>query len=109
VHCRDFDRIGADGIVDRILDRIGDAPLYVSIDIDVLDPGFAPGTGTPEAGGMTSRELLEVLRGLHGTPIVSADIVEVSPPYDHADITAVAAANLAYELVTIMSSQQAAR
>lgn len=109
VHCRDFDRIGAEGIVDRILDRIGDAPLYVSIDIDVLDPGFAPGTGTPEAGGMTSRELLEVLRGLHGTPIVSADIVEVSPPYDHADITAVAAANLAYELVTIMSSQQAAR
>lgn len=109
VHCRDFDRIGAEGIVDRILDRIGDAPLYVSIDIDVLDPGFAPGTGTPEAGGMTSRELLEVLRGLRDSRIVSADIVEVSPPYDHADITAVAAANLAYELVSIMSAQQAAR
>lgn len=109
VHCRDFDRIGAEGIVDRILDRVGDAPLYVSIDIDVLDPGFAPGTGTPEAGGMTSRELLEVLRGLRSSHIVSADIVEVSPPYDHADITAVAAANLAYELISIMSTQQAAR
>ncbi|MGV3733840.1 MAG: agmatinase [Microcella sp.] len=109
VHCRDFDRLGAPGIIDRILDRIGDAPLYISIDIDVLDPGFAPGTGTPEAGGMTSRELLEVLRGLSETRIVSADIVEVSPPYDHASITAVAAANLAYELITIMSAQQAAR
>lgn len=109
VHCRDFDRIGASGIVDRILDRVGDAPLYVSVDIDVLDPGFAPGTGTPEAGGMTSRELLEVLRGLQSSHIVSADIVEVSPPYDHADITSVAAANLAYELISIMSTQQAHR
>ena len=107
VHCRDFDRIGTDGILDRILDRIGDAPLYVSIDIDVLDPGFAPATGTPEAGGMTSRELLEVLRGLRDTRIVAADIVEVSPAYDHAGITAVAAANVAYELVSIMAAQSA--
>ncbi len=105
VYCRDFDRIGTDGILERILDRIGDAPLYVSIDIDVLDPGFAPATGTPEAGGMTSRELLEVLRGLRDTRIVSADIVEVSPAYDHAGITAVAAANVAYELVSVMSAQ----
>ena len=107
VHCRDFDRIGTDGILARILDRIGDAPLYVSIDIDVLDPGFAPATGTPEAGGMTSRELLEVLRGLRDTRIVAADIVEVSPAYDHAGITAVAAANVAYELVSIMAAQSA--
>jgi agmatinase len=107
VHCRDFDKIGTDGILERILDRIGDAPLYVSIDIDVLDPGFAPATGTPEAGGMTSRELLEVLRGLRETRIVSADIVEVSPAYDHAGITAVAAANVAYELVSIMAAQSA--
>lgn len=105
VHCRDFDRIGTDGILERILDRIGDAPLYVSIDIDVLDPGFAPATGTPEAGGMTSRELLEVLRGLRNTRMVSADIVEVSPAYDHAGITALAAANVAYELVSIMAAQ----
>lgn len=103
VQCRDFDRLGTDGILRRILDRVGDAPLYISIDIDVLDPGFAPGTGTPEAGGMTSRELLEVLRGLRETRIVSADIVEVSPAYDHAGITAVAAANVAFELVSMMS------
>jgi agmatinase len=104
VHCRDIDRIGVDGILDRVRERVADASLYVSIDIDVLDPAFAPATGTPEAGGMTSRELLAVLRGLGDLPLVGADVVEVSPAYDHAEITAVAAANLAYELVTIMAS-----
>jgi agmatinase len=103
VHCRDVDRLGVDGILERVLSRVGDAPLYVSIDIDVLDPAFAPATGTPEAGGLTSRELLAVLRGLASLNLVGADVVEVSPAYDHAEITAVAAANLAYELVTLMA------
>lgn len=106
VNCRDFDRLGTQGILERVLDRVGDARLYVSIDIDVLDPAFAPATGTPESGGMTSRELLGVLRGLRGNQIVAADIVEVAPAYDHAAITAVAAANLAYEFVSIMSAQR---
>ena len=106
VHCRDFDRLGVDGILERVIARVGDAPVYVSIDIDVLDPAFAPATGTPEAGGMTSRELLGVLRGLRHMNLIGADIVEVSPAYDHAEITAVAAANLAYELVSIMSSKK---
>jgi len=105
VHCRDIDRIGVDGIVDRVVERVGDHPVYVSIDIDVLDPAFAPATGTPEAGGMTSRELLGVLRAMRELRLVGADIVEVSPVYDHAEVTAVAAANIAYELVTIMSEQ----
>ncbi len=104
VHCRHIDRLGIDAVLAAITERVGDHPVYVSIDIDVLDPAFAPATGTPEAGGMTSRELLEVLRGMSGLPIVGADIVEVAPAYDHAEITAVAAANLAYELVTIMAS-----
>ncbi len=104
VHCRDIERIGVDGVLERVLDRVGTAPVYISIDIDVLDPAFAPATGTPEAGGMTSRELLAVLRGLSQLPLVGADIVEVAPAYDHAEITAVAAANLAYELVTIMAT-----
>jgi len=88
-----------------VIERVGEHPVYISIDIDVLDPAFAPATGTPEAGGMSSRELLAVLRGLSGLRLVGADIVEVSPAYDHAEITAVAAANVAYELLTIMAGQ----
>ncbi len=104
VHCRDLDRIGVDGVVAAVRDRVGDHPVYVSIDIDVLDPAFAPATGTPEAGGMTSRELLAILRGFSGLELVGADVVEVAPAYDHAEVTAVAAANVAYELVTLMAS-----
>jgi guanidinobutyrase / D-arginase len=103
IHSRDVDTIGVPGIIDRIRARVGDSPLYVSVDIDVLDPAFAPATGTPEAGGLTSRELLAILRGLQPLRLVGADIVEVAPAYDHAEITAVAAANLAYEFVTLMA------
>ncbi|MGC0143704.1 MULTISPECIES: agmatinase [unclassified Pseudactinotalea] len=105
VHTRDFDRVGVDAVLARLCERVGNAPLYVSVDIDVLDPSMAPGTGTPEAGGLTSRELLELLRGLGDLNVVGADIVEVSPPYDHAQITAVAAAHIAYELLSIMAAQ----
>ena len=97
------DRIGIDGVINRIQTRVGDHPVYVSIDIDVLDPAFAPGTGTPEIGGMTSRELVAVLRALRTLRIVGADVVEVAPAYDNGEVTAVAAANLAYELVTLMA------
>ena len=76
--------------------------MYVSIDIDVLDPAHAPGTGTPEAGGMTSRELLHSLRGLAGLNVVGADIVEVAPAYDHAELTGIAAAFLAYEFLALL-------
>ncbi|MFG1922093.1 agmatinase [Cryptosporangium sp. NPDC048952] len=103
IHARDMDRLGVAGVLERVLDRVGDAPLYVSVDIDVLDPAFAPATGTPEAGGLTSRELLAILRGLEPLRLVGADIVEVSPAYDHAEVTAVAAANLAYEFVTLLA------
>jgi agmatinase len=101
LHGRDFLRQPLDEIVERVRERLGDRPVYVSLDIDVLDPAFAPGTGTPEAGGLTSAQLLEVLRGLSGLNIVGADIVEVSPPYDHAEITAIAAAHAAYELLSL--------
>jgi agmatinase len=86
-------------VADELRSRVGDAPVYVSIDIDVLDPAHAPGTGTPEAGGMTSRELLATLRALAGINVVGADVVEVAPAYDHAEITAIAAANVVYELL----------
>ncbi len=87
-----------------IRERVGDHPVYVSVDIDVLDPAFAPGTGTPEPGGLSSRELLGVLRGLAGLPIIGADVVEVSPAYDHAELTALAAAHVAYELISLMAT-----
>lgn len=98
----DVFRQGVDEVVAKLRDRIGNRPLYISVDIDVLDPAHAPGTGTPEAGGMTSRELLEILRGLRGMNLVGADVVEVAPAYDHADITAVAASHVAYDLITLM-------
>jgi agmatinase len=85
-------------------ERVGDAPVYISVDIDVLDPAHAPGTGTPEAGGLTSRELLAMLRGLRPAAVVGGDVVEVAPAYDHAEITAIAAAHVLYDLVTIMAS-----
>ena len=84
---------------------MADLPVYLSIDIDVLDPSFAPGTGTPEAGGLTSRELLRVLRGLTGLNLVSADVVEVSPAYDHAEITSLAAATVIFDVVTLLGKK----
>ncbi|WP_433894504.1 agmatinase [Streptomyces sp. CA-111067] len=104
----DVMRRGVDEVAQQLRERIGDRPLYISVDIDVLDPAHAPGTGTPEAGGLTSRELLEILRGLADCRLVSADVVEVAPAYDHAEITSVAASHTAYELTTIMSRQIAA-
>jgi agmatinase len=95
---------GVAEIVRRLLARVGDAPVYVSVDIDVLDPAHAPGTGTPEAGGLTSRELLALVRGLRPAKVVGGDVVEVSPAYDHAEITSIAAAHVLYDLVTIMAA-----
>ena len=90
-------------VVDKLRQRLGNRPVYVSIDIDVLDPAHAPGTGTPEAGGITSRELLEILRGFRGLNIIGADVVEVAPAYDHAEITGVAASHVAYDLVSLLA------
>ena len=103
IRAEDVDRIGLEEITERVRQRVGDAPLYVSIDIDVLDPAFAPGTGTPEMGGLTSRELLSLVRDLPRQQLVAADLVEVSPAYDHAEITSLAAATLGYEITCLMA------
>jgi agmatinase len=103
VSAMDIERIGVDGAVAAIRERVGGRPVYASIDIDVLDPAHAPGTGTPEAGGLTSREVLGILRGLAGTRLVGADVVEVAPAYDHAEMTSVAAAHICYELLALMA------
>ena len=92
-------RHGIDAAMEIVRDRAGDAPVYVSFDIDGLDPAFAPGTGTPVAGGLSSNTVLQILRGLKGIDIVGMDIVEVAPSYDHAEVTALAAATLATELL----------
>lgn len=108
IRAGDLDVIGIDAAVEVVRRRVDDVPVYLSIDIDVLDPAFAPGTGTPEAGGLTSRELLRMLRRLTGLNIVGADVVEVAPAYDHAEITCVAAATLVFDLVSLMVAGQQA-
>jgi agmatinase len=103
----EVEHIGLQGMIERIADRVGDRPVYVSVDIDVLDPAHAPGTGTPEAGGLTSRELLATLRSFARLNLVGADIVEVAPAYDHAQITGIAAAHVAYEILSALAARQA--
>lgn len=101
----DIDDIGTKGVVAAILEAFGDAedPVYLSVDIDVLDPAFAPGTGTPEPGGWTTRELIRILRGIEGLNVVGADIVEVAPAYQGAgEETALAGAQVAYEILSSM-------
>ncbi len=102
IHCDELNEQGPDHVAARIRDRVGDVPLYLSIDIDVLDPAHAPGTGTPEVAGLSSRELINILRGLRGIRMVGGDIVEVAPAYDHAEITSLAAATIAFELVNLI-------
>jgi len=103
VSTADVATTSVESAVERIRRRVADSPVYISIDIDVLDPAHAPGTGTPEPGGLSSREAMLILRGLAGLPIAGVDIVEVAPPYDHAELTALAAANLAYECLALFA------
>ncbi len=100
---REFDTVGVSGAIELAVAHLR-SPVYVTVDIDCLDPAFAPGTGTPEAGGLTSRELLAMLRGLAGRiTVVAADVVEVSPPYDPSGATAVAGSNAAYDLLSLLA------
>lgn len=107
INCLEVDRVGVPAIIDRLREQVGDLPTYLSIDIDVLDPAFAPGTGTPETAGLSSRELVAIVRGFAGANVVGGDVVEVSPPYDHAEITGIVAANLVYEYVSLFEAARA--
>lgn len=101
----EIDEVGPAGVAAAIMGRIGtEAPVYLSVDIDVLDPGLAPGTGTPEPGGWTTRELIRILRDVEGLNLVGADVVEVAPAYDAGmgETTALAAAQVVYEILTSM-------
>lgn len=110
-----FAMMRADEFVDRPIDelaarvraRLGSRPVYISIDIDVLDPSYAPGTGTPEVAGIQTREMFALLRSLRGLHIVGGDVVEVSPSYDHAGLTGLAAAHTAWELIALLGLSDA--
>ncbi|MFB9216010.1 agmatinase [Vibrio sinaloensis] len=99
INAMEANDLSAEDIVTRVRDIIGNKPVYVTFDIDCLDPAFAPGTGTPVCGGLNSDKVLKILRGLAGINIVGMDVVEVSPPYDHSDLTALAGATVALELM----------
>lgn len=86
----------------EVVQRVGSGPVYLSFDIDGLDPAFAPGTGTPEIGGLSVQQGLEIIRGLRGVNLIGADLVEVSPPYDPQGTTALVAANLAFEMLCVL-------
>lgn len=97
--------LGTSAVVDHIRQKIGDRPVYVTLDIDSIDPAYAPGTGTPEVGGFTSFQMLQLVRGLAGLNVIGADLVEVNPHYDHGAITSILAANLAFELLSVMGKK----
>jgi len=94
---------GIDELIQRIRERVGNAKAFVSFDIDFVDPAYAPGTGTPEVGGFTSSEALRVVRGLKGLDLVGFDLVEVLPQHDPSQITALLAANIVYEFISLIA------
>ncbi|RVB28454.1 agmatinase, partial [Mesorhizobium sp. M7A.F.Ca.CA.001.07.2.1] len=102
VHAEEVTGLGIPAIIEKARRIVGDGPTYVSFDIDSVDPAFAPGTGTPEVGGLTTREVLELLRGLKGLNIVGGDVVEVAPQYDATTNTAHAAAQVLFEILSLM-------
>lgn len=98
--------IGYEKVMERIHKRVEDRPVFVTYDIDFLDPAYAPGTGTPEVGGPTSYEALEYVRGLHGLDIKGFDLVEVLPTYDSGEITAVAASAIIFEMISLVAMKK---
>ncbi len=96
---------GVDALLDQIKSIIGDEKTYLTFDIDCVDPAYAPGTGTPVCGGLSSAQALQILRNLRGLNLVGMDLVEVSPPYDHADITSLLGAFLAYDMLALYAAR----
>jgi agmatinase len=103
LHAEDVDAIGIEAVIDRARAVVGDLPFYVSFDVDGIDPAFTPGTGTPEVGGLTPREAQRILRGLAGLDIIGGDVVEVAPQYDATTVTAQVGAQMAFEILSLMT------
>jgi agmatinase len=102
IHAEEVTGLGIPAIIEKAKKIVGDGPTYLSFDIDSLDPSFAPGTGTPEVGGLTTREVLELIRGLKGINLVGGDVVEVAPQYDATTNTAHAGAQVLFEILSLM-------
>jgi guanidinopropionase len=103
LHAEELARLGAHKVIKKIHEVVGDGPTYISFDIDSLDPAFAPGTGTPEIGGLSTREALELLRGCAGLNVIGGDVVEVAPQYDATTNTAQAAAQMLFEILALVA------
>lgn len=102
IHAEEITGMGIPAVIEKAKKIVGDGPTYLSFDIDSLDPAFAPGTGTPEVGGLTTREVLEIVRGLKGLNLVGGDVVEVAPQYDSTTNTAHAGAQVLFEILSLM-------
>ncbi|WDH51854.1 agmatinase [Pseudomonas chlororaphis] len=109
IHMEEFAEIGVAATLAEVRRVVGDGPTYVSFDVDVLDPAFAPGTGTPEIGGMTTLEAQQLIRGLRGLNLIGADVVEVSPPFDVSGATALVGATMMFELMCLLAESIASR
>jgi len=103
IHAEEFMRLGIAQTVTRIRSVVGEGPVYISFDVDSLDPAFAPGTGTPEAGGLSTREAIELVRGCAGLDVIGGDVVEVAPQYDPTTNTAQAAAQMLFEILALVA------
>ena len=109
LHAEDVVDMGIEGVVAKARAVAGDGPTYISFDVDGIDPAFAPGTGTPEVGGLTPREALAILRGLAGIDVIGGDVVEVAPPFDASGTTALVGATMMYEILCVVADSVAAR
>ena len=103
IHAEEFVRLGVTKTLKKIREVVGSGPTYISFDVDSLDPAFAPGTGTPEAGGLSTREAMELVRGCAGLNVIGGDVVEVAPQYDASTNTAQAAAQMLFEILALVA------
>jgi agmatinase len=109
IHAEEVAEMGISALVQRAREVVGTGPTYVSFDVDSIDPGFAPGTGTPEVGGLLPREVLQILRGLRGIDLIGGDVVEVAPQYDATTNTAQIGAQVLFELLCLAALNEAFR
>jgi len=102
----EIEEIGVGAVIEEVRGTVGDGPTYISFDVDGLDPAYAPGTGTPEVGGLTTREALRLLRGLRGLDLIGGDVVEVAPPFDPSGNTSLVGATLMYEILCLLADSR---